>query len=428
MAGRMTDPGLNQLYGVVLGWSVVAAGVLGLLLLLAHVLALHGRPVLPARLVRWGGIALLGYVAGVMALLDPGSPFTWLLVLGLAGWIVLWLIRSGRIPDLGILVIGAGVPWAATYLSALVVRPTNPALGSVDPRLPLAAVGLVAMGIGIMLVIVGPRRPRPPSIATPEDRLRIVRDAIERGQAMGPVAAPWVVGFGLGLAASTVVAFVARGLDPVPRQAVAFVAFVVVGIVGWLLATPRRVRDAYEVLQWLIGVSTADWERVVGYRPRTLAGLRRMLERLPDDDELRQLRTELLIAFGRFDEARLALARLPNDTEWDRFRAADLRQYLAWSEGTPDTGELSVMAEAAARIEDHERALRARASVALARVRADAAAGDPDALDHLAALRAEVGPRARRYQLPYAAGVLIAFVLIMVIGLVASLATVTIFR
>lgn len=421
MAGRMPDPNLDALYARVLAASTLAVFVAGLLLVIAHVLAIHGRRVLPEPFVRVAGATLLGLAVGLSTLVAGGTLLIWVLVVGFGLWMAQWLIRVGRIPELGIVLVGAGLPWVFVYILSLVIRPGDPTIGPADYRLPIAVAAMVVIGLGVMLVLVGPRQARRPSVATPMDRIKLVTGAIERAQAIGPVAAPWLIGFMLGVAGSSAVLILATGADALVRQALAFVAFIVLGVGGWLVTTPRRVRDAYEVLNWLVGSSAREWDALVGHRPRTFGGLRRMLDRLPDRDDLRPLRAELLAAFGRTDEAHRELAALPTETAWERFRIADLREYVGWNAGRPDDEALSAMEAAASDLDDPELRLRARGSVALARLRRDAAAGDPDAVDHLAVLRSDVGARAAAYQLRYGAGVVIAMVLMGAFAAVASL-------
>lgn len=420
----MADPEFNALFARILGLTMLAVFGAGVLLTIAHVMAIHGRPILPAAFVRVAGAAVLGLAFGFSTLVAGSTVPIWVLVVGFALWNSLWLIRAGRIPELGILLVGAGLPWAVVYSVGLVLFPADPTVGPVDHRLPLVVAGIAVIGIGVMLVVVSPRRARMPPVATPMDRIKLVIGAIERAQAIGPVAAPWLIGFMLGIAGSTVALIITAGADPLVRQGLAFVVFVALGVGGWLLTTPRRVRDAYEVLNWLVGTSTREWDALVGHRPRTFGGLRRMLDRLPDRDDLRPLRAELLAVFGRTDEAHRELAALPTETAWERFRAADLREYAIWNAGRTDADALSAMEAAALELDDPELRLRARGAIALARLRRDAAAGDPDAVDHLAVLRPEVGARATTYQLRYGAGVMIAMVLM---GLIASVASLTIF-
>lgn len=424
MAGRMADPEFNATFVRILALSALAVFGAGILLTIAHVLAIHGRPIAPAAFVRTAGASVLGLAFGFSTLVAGPTVLIWVLVVGIALWLALWLVRVGRIPELGIVLAGAGLPWAIVYALGLVIFPSDPTIGPVDHRLPIVVAALVAIGIGVMLALVGPRQGRLPPVATPMDRIRLVTAAIERAQAIGPVAAPWLIGFMLGIVGSSAAFAITDGADPLVRQAAAFVAFVVLGVAGWLVTTPRRVRDAYEVLNWLVGTSAREWDALVGHRPRTFGGLGRMLDRLPERDDLRPLRAELFAVFGRTDEASRELAALPKETAWERFRAADLREYIGWNARRPDEEALSAMESAASELDDPELRLRARGAVALARLRRDAARGDPDALDHLAVLRPEVGQRASTYQLRYGTGVVVAMVLM---GVIASVASLTIF-
>ena len=188
----------------------------------------------------------------------------------------------------------------------------------------------------------------------------------------------------------------------------------------WLLVQPVGVRRAYDVMTWLNGWESERWQDELGRRltalPRATPA---MVDALPDTMGLRPLRVELLAANGRLDEARQRLALLPTDTPWQRFEREALTEWVAWWSDEP--ADLSGMRGAVDEIEDEERRLAARVTVAAAEARRAATAGG-DAVGPLSAMRDELGDRPRRYAFGYTAGVL---VMVVLMGIVASI-TITI--
>ena len=136
------------------------------------------------------------------------------------------------------------------------------------------------------------------------------------------------------------------------------------------------------------------------------------------------IRIEIALLAGRQEEARALLQALPNETPWERFEVAALRDLVDWRAG--GDGDLAAM-EAAARAiapADGDERLRADVTVAVARVRrnmADGRAAPGDAAGPLVEVRDRLGPRAdgqvgralRRRLIP---GLFVALVILTTLG------------
>ncbi|HYI66271.1 MAG TPA: hypothetical protein VEW95_05070 [Candidatus Limnocylindrales bacterium] len=248
------------------------------------------------------------------------------------------------------------------------------------------------------------------------ERTRALPEAFKRAESLGPIR-PAVVGLVGGLVASYVTDAMLASLIGAPvRQLIGAAVFVAVMAPLWLLVQPASVRRAHDVLTWLNGWESERWQGELGRRltavPRATPA---MVDVLPDTLGLRPLRVELLAAHGRLDEARERLALLPTDTPWQRFEAAAMAEWVAWWSDEP--ARIDEMRSALGEIEDDERRLAARATLAAAEARRAAITGG-DAMGPLAALRDELGDRPRRYAYSYTAGVL---VMVVLMGIVASI-------
>ena len=252
------------------------------------------------------------------------------------------------------------------------------------------------------------------------ERANALPEAFKRAESLGPIR-PAVVGLAGGLVASYVAdAMLAPFVGAPLRQLAAAAVFVAVMAPLWLLVQPASVRRAHDVMTWLNGWEAERWQEELGRRltavPRATPA---MVDALPDTLGLRPLRVELLAANGRLDEARERLALLPTDTPWQRFEATAMAEWVAWWSDEPP--RIDDLRNAVGEIEDEERQLAARATLAAAEARRAAIAGG-DATGPLAALRDELGDRPRRYAYSYTAGVL---VMVVMMGIVASI-TITI--
>ena len=252
------------------------------------------------------------------------------------------------------------------------------------------------------------------------DRARAIPEAFKRAESLGPIR-PAVVGLAGGLVASYVADAMLAPFVGVPlRQLIGAAVFVAVMAPLWLLVQPASVRRAHDVMTWLNGWESERWQGELGRRltavPRATPA---MVDSLPDTMGLRPLRVELLAATGRLDEARQRLALLPTDTPWQRFERAAMAEWIAWWSDEPQM--IDDMRSVVGEIEDEERGLAARVTLAAAEARR-AAISNGDAMRSLAGLRDELGDRPRRYAYGYTAGVL---VMVVLMGVVASI-TITI--
>ncbi len=236
---------------------------------------------------------------------------------------------------------------------------------------------------------------------------------------MGPVSAPLVLAFMAGLAGGIAVLLLGRDLEPLLQQLLVGVAFIVASLGTWWIATPRRVTDAQAVLSWLVDAERRMWaERTGRPLPRTPGGIRHLLDWLPDTDDLRPLRIEVLATLGRGEEAWLQLARLPLETPEDRAVEAELAEYVGQYAGKPDETALDRLADELPSIEDAAARLRLRVSLAVARARHAAERRDPAAIDHLLAVRPELPSISSRLRDPSTIGVVIGLVLTGLLGFV----------
>jgi hypothetical protein len=224
------------------------------------------------------------------------------------------------------------------------------------------------------------------------------------------------VGLVAGLIASYAVdAALAPVVGTPARQLADAATFVAVMAPIWLVTQPAAVRRAHDVMTWLNGWETERWQREMGRRlsavPRSTPEI---VDSLPDTLGLRPLRVELLTTVGRLDDARERLASLPTDTPWQRFERAALAEWVAWWADEP--GDREAMRAAAGEVDDEERRVAAHVMVAAAEARRAATSGG-DAISPLAAVRAMLGERPRRYAFGYTAGVVL---MVVAMGIVAS--------
>jgi len=257
--------------------------------------------------------------------------------------------------------------------------------------------------------------------------VRAVGAALRRAQSIGPFSVPVVVGLGSGFVASFVVDAVLFDVVGTPlRQLLDALAFAVVAAPAWIGATRRDVRDAIEVASWLNGWEMERWQRELGRRlpgpPRSTPAL---LDRIPDTMGLRPLRVELLALHGRLTEAEERLRGLPSDTAWQRFERAALDEWLSFVHDGPEL--LEPMRRAVDGVEDADRRLVARATVAMAEARRAAVRG-ADAVAPLAAVRHALGDRPNRYAFPYRTGIAVSVAAIAVVATAAVTVTAAIIR
>jgi hypothetical protein len=194
----------------------------------------------------------------------------------------------------------------------------------------------------------------------------------------------------------------------------------------WLAVQRADLRHAIDVLTWLNGWETERWQAEIGRRlPALPRAHPEILDALPDTMGLRPLRIELLGARGEDREAWERLEQLPTDTPWQRFEHAALGEWLLWLTDGPD--QTGSMEAAIAEIDDPERRLAARATLAAARARRAAVAGG-DVVGPLAAIRAELGARPSRYAFGYRTGVIVSVALIALVAVGAVMVAAQVIR
>jgi hypothetical protein len=264
------------------------------------------------------------------------------------------------------------------------------------------------------------RRPAPP-------RVRALGSALRREQSIGPFSIPVVVGLGSGFLASFAVdALLFDSVTSPMRQFIDAVAFALVAAPAWIAVQRGDIRDAHDAVSWLNAWETERWQTELGRRlPSLPRAIPNLVDVLPDTMGLRPLRVELLAVQGRLTEAEERLRQLPTDTGWQRFERAALDEWLSFLHDGPEL--LEPMRRAVAEVEDSERRLVARASVALAEARR-AAIGGGDAVTPLATIRPALGDRPNRYAFSYRTGIIVSVALIAIVATLAVTLTAAIIR
>lgn len=429
MAGGYHPAGMDveragELYGLAVIVAMVGALLADIALLTIHTLALHGRRTLPGGVTRTVGWVLTGLSGGLFTL-SGFPPLFWLLVIAAVAWLARWAWREGRLKELGLALIGGALPWAVAYVFFLAAFPGGPTTEVPDRRVFVLLAALVVAVIGASLVIAAPRTAHPRPNTGPM-RARLLMEAIEREQALGPLPAPPVLAMLVGLTIGTVVLVVSRGLGAPLQFGLSGAAMILVGTGVWLATVPPRVARAYAALKWLIGVEKRIWrERTGRSLPRTISDARRQMDALAETPSTRPQRIELLASFGRTDEARAALAEWQAAGPVEVAEHAELRAHVAWCEGTADPGAIDELRAATDRIDDPSDRLRFQVALALARSRADIIAGRDGAIEHLVAAQELVAPSARAsaMSLPYAWAIVGLFVVIGGISIASAVVT-----
>jgi hypothetical protein len=401
--GRMDSERANELYGLVVTVALVAILVADLALVTIHTLALRGRGIVPGGVTRIAGWILTGLTVGLLTLFGA-PPVIWFFVIAAVAWLARWAWREGQLPELALALIGGALPWAVAYVFFLAAFPAGPTTEVPDRRFFVLVAALIVVVIGASLVIAAPRTSHFRPITGPQ-RARLLTEAIEREQAMGPIPAPPVLALLVGLTVSTVVLVLARGLGTPLQLALSGASMILVATGVWLVAVPPRVGRAYAALKWLIRVERRIWrERAGRALPRTISGARRQIDALAGTPPSRPLRIELLAWFGRTDEARAELATWAPANPAEEAERAELQAHVAWCEGAADLVAIDELRTAIERLDDPSDRTRFQVSLALARTRADIATGRDDAIEHLAAVHGLIAPgsTASALALPYA--------------------------
>jgi len=416
----MTDAELAELYPRLLAVASIVVLVAGLVLTVLHVVALNGRRILPERTARIAGWLVFGLAIGLSTQLMAAIPWIWIAAVALVGWVFFWAWQEGRLGEAGVALIGAGLPWLLVIGFFMVLLRADPLVRVIDIRFLYVVVALIVIGIGIMLIVAAPRpAPRQARALSPVKRAMLLRQVIEREQAMGPMPAPLVLAVLAGFAGSTGARMLLGStIEPIVRDTMSGAAFIGLGLGVLWVATPRRVVDAHGVMRWLVDAERRMWRERFGRRlPRIVFNLRQLLDWLPDGALSLPLRIEVLAAMGRVDEARDELARLPSETAEERATEAELATFIAWCEGTVDEAAVDRWAQELPGIEDPSARLRLRVSYAVSEARRASISRDPAAVDHLLAVRPLIGPVGSRFHDPGAVGVIIV---IVIIGLVLA--------
>lgn len=417
----MTDAELGELYPRLIAVASLVVLVAGLILTVLHVFALHGRRILPRRTALIAGWLVFGLAIGLSTQLMAAIPFIWIAAVALIGWVFSWAWQEGRLGEAGIALIGAGLPWLLVIGLFMVLLRADPLVRVVDIRFLYVVVALIVIGIGIMLIIAAPRpAPRGARALTPAKRAMLLRQVIDREQAIGPMPAPLVLAVLAGFAGSTGATLVlGSAIEPFVRDVVSGALFIGLGLGVLWIATPRRVVDAHGVVRWLFDAERRMWSQRFGRpMPRLVFNLRQLLDWVPDNAQGLPLRIEVLAAMGRIDEARAELARLPSETAEERATEAELATFIAWCEGTVDEAAIDRWREELPGIEDPGARIRLRVSYAVSEARRASISRDPAAVDHLLAVRPLIGPVGSRFRDPGAIGVVIV---IVIMGLVLAM-------
>ena len=175
----------------------------------------------------------------------------------------------------------------------------------------------------------------------------------------------------------------------------------IVGTEAYIRAMTTRSRRAFEAFSWLGEWELARAKAAVGSLPLSREAAVAWLAAHPMGPILRPnelpVRIEIELLAGRHDQARALLARLPNESPWERFERAALADFVDWRAGGP--GDVASREAAARDLEppDGDERLRAEVTIAVARVRrlmADGRAEAGDAAAPLVEVRDLLGSRA----------------------------------
>jgi hypothetical protein len=423
--GGMDVETAARLYPIVVIAALIAVVAIDTVLATAHVLVLRGRDLLPDRVLHVAGWSFAGITVGLTTLLMSDAPFWWLGVAVTVAWLSRWAWRRGRLADLGVFIAGGALPWIATHAFFLAAFPADPVLGPPDRRFLVIMAAVIVAVLGTFLAIGAPRTGGGRAQGA-IGRARLLFDAIEHEQAMGPLQAPAILGLLAGSVVALLLLVATRGVGLPIMLAGGGLAFTAVSLVVWVAAVPPRVAKAHATLGWLVGVERRILrERLGRSAPRTVTGMRDLLRRLPDEPALLPLKAELLATFGNIEEARATLGRVVAASPEEEAESADLAAYVAWCEGTTDERAIEALSDAIDRISGPLTRTRYRVALALARTRSDILAGRDGAIDHLVEVHAEIGTGASAMSLPYAWGVvgtsLLVGALTSLTGLTAAL-------
>jgi hypothetical protein len=308
---------------------------------------------------------------------------------------------AGRFALAGWYLAGAGVPallWWGPFVAEDLVE-----AASYGDELLVWAAGALALSIaGLVGVLIGDRQPTPapvPSVPPDEpDPSRAVSIAMTMiGEIrQGPIDLPNLVSFiaGIlsGVAAWTFLTSI--GTHPVLTALTSALAMALVATELYYHVWPHRLARAMATHAF---VGSPEMKRFLamdqGSVPTSAAAARRWLDAHPESDRNRWVRPEMLAWVGDLEAAYDAHARLPQDTDVERFEHASMQAFLDTISGEgADLEGLAAMAERVGTPESDER-LRAVAAAALARSRDILARGGGDWKAPLLEAQQRIGPR-----------------------------------
>jgi hypothetical protein len=386
-----------------LAWEVIlslAAASLVLVVFLAAYAALQRvrrRPV-QVWVVR-GTVIALGLLLGFLVLSTNGTETPRLLTT-ITSAIVLGLVFVSRPRTGGAVLVAIAVPWTiwwASFLADNALAGRHWVVSDVVGAL-IPGVAAILAGSGAFFLFGNAESAR--------HQTRPV-DLAERkfGAAGTAFLGPRIFGLATYELACTLVLFVfalgtaalIRGRSAVEAAVIAMIGILVIWAVTcavWVVARRRSDRRLWEAYSWL-----GEWELD---RYRALAGgpalptrqdFQKWLKASPDRPEIAWMRSELFVMEGKFDEARAAAESIPDDTPYGRVEREAALASADWhSGGSGDTGPLAVAVANVAADGGDER-LRAEVILAAAEVRRLLAAGDPDPVRPMRAMRDRLGGR-----------------------------------
>jgi hypothetical protein len=350
---------------------ILAAFALGLL---AVRLRYRGRH-LPRSVVRLGA-ALFGGGAGVFLLAVVREPFAWFAFAILAASFAFDLFRRGQRIAAGILLLTMGPPSALWWGQFLIRDLGDPQ----DLYLPVLwlwwAPGPILLVIGVVLVVLGDRAPRPVTLF--DVKPVHVRDpaALAHALTRGMQFAGAPIQVLVALTAAMLVIFIGvpvglgAGLPWPVVLAAGTAAFAAGGVELSYVAMPARIRRAWEGWSIVGDAELRHWRATFAKPvPVGTAAVQRWLEANPETPENRWALSELLVFADRMEDARAVIERLPESTGWERFERAYQNGFVDWVEGRDiDLDQQEADSESVGEPESAERWI-ARAMAASARAR-----------------------------------------------------------
>ena len=164
------------------------------------------------------------------------------------------------------------------------------------------------------------------------------------------------------------------------------------GALAYAQWQPRDLRDAAQTYLWLAQAAETRWRAATGLPtvPRDEAGMREFLRTVAPTPENAGERFGIWITLLDVEQARSAIAEMPDGSAYERFGHASAAWLAAFvAEGAAPPASFEELEVLASQIEDPGDRREARVTVALQRARAAVAAGG-DWRAPLAAVRSEL--------------------------------------